>query len=248
MFPIITSVVSLHMITHKMHTRHYSYFTLIHSSFCVLSSKSFERRPNFAQVWAACYTWSRHVWNVNLFSFSRTSGLPSGTCNRAAKIETKYYTHHCRRSGNVYWLTACRLEVRVMTITGNRRYRNRTRETRDTGTEHRGKREIQGPNNTRNARYRKRTTRETWDTGTGHRGKREIQGPNTRNPRYRDGTLRETRDTGNEHHEKLEMEEPSIMGNTRYRNGTWQASWHTGMRQRQRADTDDMLFPRLLST
>jgi hypothetical protein len=49
----------------------------------------------------------------------------------------------------------------------------RLRPSRETGKT--GKNEIQGPNNTRNARYRDRTSRKTGDGGTKHHGKHGIQ-------------------------------------------------------------------------
>ena len=82
--------------------------------------------------------------------------------------------------------------------TRNARYRKRTsRETRDTGTEHRGKREIQGRNITGNARHRDGTLRETRDTGTEHHEKLEMEEPSiTGNMRYIKRTWQESWHTG----------------------------------------------------
>ena len=179
----------------------------------------------------ACYTWSWDISNVHSFSFSRTSGLPTGTCNTDAKFETKHYTQTPLQEVWQYLL-----DESVQTG-GKRLWQSREtgktgKQTRDTGTEHE-KREIQGPNIAGNARYRYRTSRETRDTGTEHRGKREIQGPNiTKNWRWRNQASRETWVTETEHGMNRDTQERTLT---------------TGTRQRQRALTDVSLTP-LLST
>lgn len=186
MFPIITSLISLHMIIHKMHTRYYNYITLIHSSFCALSSKSFERRPNSGKVWAVCCTWSRGQGTFEMLIHLASAGRAAFPQEHATRPtpSLKWNITHTIAGGVAKFIGWERVEwgQRVMTITGNRE----NRETRDTRPEHE-KREIQGPNIAGNARYRKRTRRKkkwrwrnrasraTWDRETGRGENRDTE-------------------------------------------------------------------------
>ena len=146
----------------------------------------------------ACYTWSWDISNVHSFSFSRTSGLPTGTCNTDAKFETKHYTQTPLQEVWQYLL-----DESVQTG-GKRLWQSREtgktgKQTRDTGTEHE-KREIQGPNIAGNARYRDRTSRKTGDGGIKHHGKHELQKRNMAwIVTHRNGHSRQARDKDNVH-------------------------------------------------